>query len=157
MVKRTRLSPSAPRRGWRKISTSKRTLASAITTRKPTAQSTVGFTPGQLRSADRRATAAMAIHALCRQETSRGYARAVGTCRARPNGKLCSTQSADDQLLARFSSPRPGGIIMTTARMLFRSWRCLLATGATMEVSIARAAARTSGVLLRSIASTRTT
>ena len=157
MVKRTRLSPSASRRGWRKISTSKRTLASAITTRKPTAQSTVGFTPGQLRSADRRATVAMAIHALCRQETSRAFALKAGTCRARPNGKLCSTQSTDDQLLARFSSPRPGGIIMTTARMLSRFWRCLLATGATMEVSIAWATARTSGVLLRPIASSRTT
>ena len=157
MVKRTRLSPSAPRCGWRKISTSKRTLASAITTRKPTAQSTVGFTPGQLRSADRRAAAAMAIHALCRQETSRVYARAVGTCRARPNGKLCSMQSVNDQLLARFSSPRPVGIIVATARKRSPSRHCLLATGTTLGITTARATARTSGVLQRAVASARTT
>ena len=63
-------------------------------------------------------------------------------------------KTVNNQLLARFSSPRPVGIIVATARK--RSRHCLLAAGTAVGITTARATARTSGVLQRAVATSRT-
>ena len=78
------------------------------------------------------------------------------------NGIRCLPQSAGNRRRARCSSPQAAGMIIrgggtATGRTPTLSRRCLLATGATMGVPTARATTRTSGVLLRAIATTRTT
>ena len=99
----------------------------------------------------------MAIHALCRQEIFRVYAPMAGICRARLNGKLCSTQLVAHQPQGQSSSLHLDGITVAMARMLSGSRRFLLATGVTMEFTVARAMTRSSGVLRSTVTVARTT
>ena len=71
------------------------------------------------------------------------------------NGKLCSTLSVGYRRQARSLSSRLDGIAVAMARMLSGSRRSLLATGATVGVSMVRVTTRTSGVLRRTRAITR--
>ena len=85
------------------------------------------------------------------------YARAVGTCRARRNGKrctrqLCPSQTVNHRRKERCSSPHLGGIVVATVRMLSVSRRSLLDPGMMgVIVMPARATVRSSGVLRRTV------
>ena len=142
-------------------------LVGAMTMSPPTAPSTVVFTPGQLRwtawEHGLRTARAVAMAKPARRPIRYAVlALRNGTCLRKGNGIRCLPQSAGNRRRARCSSPQAAGMIIrgggtATGRTPTLSRRCLLATGATMGVPTARATTRTSGVLLRAIATTRTT
>lgn len=126
-----------------------------------TAPSTVAFTHGRrlwtawVHGVQIVRVVAMArpVHRLIRY---RECVRLAGTCQQKRNSKLCSRQSAVNQPQARCSSPHPDGIV-AMAWISSPSPRSLPATGSTVGITTARAAKRTSGVLQRAVATTRTT
>ena len=139
-------------------------LAGAMTMMLPTVPNMVVSTPGlpQWIAWERGARIARAVamvqHALLLIQYA-AYAPRDGTCQQMLNLKLCSLQSADNQRLARSSSPRKAGAgsAIAMARTPIPSRRCLLATGATVGITTTRATTRTSGVLRRTVATARTT
>ena len=87
------------------------------------------------------------------------FAPRAGTCPAKLNSRPCSRRWAVYPQPVRLSSPLAAGMNMkakaATVRILSGSRRCLPATGTSMGVTASRATSRTSGVLRRTVAATR--
>ncbi len=89
------------------------------------------------------------------------FAPRAGTYRTPRNGIRCSRRWAVYPQPVRLSSPLAAGMNMkakaATVRILSGSRRCLPAAGTAMGITATRATTRTSGVLRRTVATTRTT
>ena len=105
------------------------------------------------------ARAAVTIRLVLRLIPFVAFAPRAGTCPAKLNSRPCSRRWAVYPQPVRLSSPLAAGMNMkakaATVRILSGSRRCLPATGTSMGVTASRATSRTSGVLRRTVAATR--
>ena len=161
MVRPTKPSSLARKRGWPKTLTTKQQTAIAIMILRNTAKSMVAFIRGLLRwialahGAQMARAAATIRHALRRTQCV-VFAQQAGTCLRKRNGIRCLTHFVVPVHREQNSNRQVAGTEAATALMPPRSRRCLPATGTTVGITTTRATTRTSGVLRSSIATTRT-